>query len=129
MGIVRETLWLCRKVLRRTPGGELLPSRVCRIERTQSNADKLPLEERAALFTACDEHLGEIIRILEPHWLIGIGDFAVKRARDVIASTAGSALNQPRVGQILHPSPACPASNNDWARIATEQLRNLGVWK
>ena len=91
--------------------------------------DKLPLKERAALFTACDEHLGEIIRILEPHWLIGVGDFAAKRARDVIASTAGSALNPPRVGQILHPSPACPASNNDWGGIASKQLRNLGVWK
>jgi len=89
--------------------------------------DKLPLKERTALFAACDEHLREIVRLLDPEWLIGVGVLAAKRARDVIGSIAG--LNPPCVGQILHPSPACPASNNDWASIATKQLRNLGVWK
>jgi single-strand selective monofunctional uracil DNA glycosylase len=91
--------------------------------------DKLPLVERTALFAACDEHLREIVRVLEPEWIIGVGDFATKRALDVIASVASSASDPPRVGQILHPSPACPASNNDWGSIATKQLRNLGVWK
>jgi single-strand selective monofunctional uracil DNA glycosylase len=91
--------------------------------------DKLPPGERAALFVACDEHLREIVRVIEPEWIIGVGDFAVKRARDVIACTASPAPRPPRVGQILHPSPACPASNNDWAGIATKQMRNLGVWK
>jgi single-strand selective monofunctional uracil DNA glycosylase len=91
--------------------------------------DKLPVNERTALFAACDEHLREIICILEPEWLIGIGDFAGRRARDVIASSASPASDPPRLGQILHPSPACPASNNDWAGIATAQLRKLGVWK
>jgi single-strand selective monofunctional uracil DNA glycosylase len=91
--------------------------------------DKLPANERALLFAACDEHLREVIRILEPEWLIGIGDFTGKRARDVIASSASPASDPPRLGQILHPSPACPASNNDWAGIATAQLRKLGVWK
>lgn len=91
--------------------------------------DKLPPHERALLFAACDEHLREVIRILEPEWLIGIGDFAGKRARDVIPIIASPASDPVRAGQILHPSPACPASNNDWAGIATAQLRNLGVWK
>ncbi|HKR53764.1 MAG TPA: uracil-DNA glycosylase family protein [Chthoniobacterales bacterium] len=91
--------------------------------------DKLPPHERVLLFAACDEHLREVIRILEPEWLIGIGDFAGKRARDVIPIIASAASDPPRLGQILHPSPACPASNNDWAGIASAQLRNLGVWK
>src|SRR5437588_3406896 len=85
--------------------------------------DKLRANERMALFAACDEHLREILRILEPEWLIGVGEFAGKRAREVVAAPP------PRVGQILHPSPACPASNNDWAGTATAQLRNLGVWR
>jgi single-strand selective monofunctional uracil DNA glycosylase len=84
--------------------------------------DKLQPREREELFTRCDEHLREIIRILKPQWLIGIGDFATKRAREVIVD---SSL---QVGQILHPSPACPASNNDWSGAATLQLRKLGVW-
>ena len=85
--------------------------------------DKLPPGERTKLFAACDEHLSEIIRILEPEWLIGVGDFATRRARAVFVDPV------PRIGQILHPSPACPASNYDWAGKATRQLRELGVWR
>jgi single-strand selective monofunctional uracil DNA glycosylase len=84
--------------------------------------DKLKPREREALFTRCDEHLREVVRILEPEWLIGIGDFAAKRAANVIVDLA------PRVGQILHPSPACPESNVDWAGKVERQLRKLGVW-
>jgi single-strand selective monofunctional uracil DNA glycosylase len=85
--------------------------------------DKLPPREREALFTRCDEHLRDIVRILEPQWLIGVGDFATKRAAQAIVD---SPL---RVGQILHPSPACPASNKDWSGTVTAQLRHLGVWR
>lgn len=97
--------------------------------------DKLLPRERAALFNACDGHLREVIRILKPEWVIGIGDFAAKRAREVTGSSAApppqaaGPASDPRIGQILHPSPACPASNDDWDSIATSQLRTLGVWK
>jgi single-strand selective monofunctional uracil DNA glycosylase len=85
--------------------------------------DKLPPHERAALFAVCDEHLRETIRILQPEWLVGVGDFAMKRAQQVFA-------NEPlHIGRILHPSPACPGSNRDWAGTVTAQLRELGVWK
>jgi single-strand selective monofunctional uracil DNA glycosylase len=85
--------------------------------------DKLPPAERAALYAVCDKHLREVIHILEPQWLVGIGDFAARRARE---SVGDSAL---QLGQILHPSPACPASNKDWAGTVTAQLQKLGVWK
>jgi single-strand selective monofunctional uracil DNA glycosylase len=85
--------------------------------------DKLPASEREALFKACDAHLREAVRILKPEWLIGVGDFAMKRAREVFP---GDAV---RIGRILHPSPASPAANRDWAGAATRQLRELGVWK
>jgi single-strand selective monofunctional uracil DNA glycosylase len=85
--------------------------------------DKLPPRERAALYAVCDEHLRKIVRILKPQWLIGVGDFATKRAREAIVDSP------PRVGQILHPSPACPASNKDWPGTVAAQLRQLGVWK
>src|SRR5436853_424670 len=42
--------------------------------------DKLPPGEREKLFAACDEHLCEIVRVLEPDWLIGVRAFAMKRA-------------------------------------------------
>ena len=95
--------------------------------------DKLPRREREKLFAACDEHLREVVRILEPEWLIGVGDFAAKRAMIVtpkLSSEGGSIPKKlPRIGQILHPSPACPAANDNWAGTATTQLVKLGVWQ
>ena len=87
--------------------------------------DKLPPRERNALFAVCDAHLREIVRILKPQWLIGVGDFALQRAREVVGASGSAG---PRLGRILHPSPACPASNKDWAGAVTAQLRQLGVW-
>ena len=85
--------------------------------------DKLPATEREALFALCDEHLRETVRALRPEWIIGIGDFAGKRAAAIFP---GGEL---KIGRILHPSPASPAANRDWAGVATAQLRELGVWK
>ena len=99
------------------------PLAFCEASGRNRTPDKLAPNERALLFAACDDHLREVVRILEPEWLVGVGDFAGKRAREVIANPP------PHIGQILHPSPACPASNNNWAGIATTQLRDLGVWK
>ena len=85
--------------------------------------DKLPPWEREKLFGACDEHLRVVVEILQPEWLIGVGDFAARRSREIFLNAP------PRVGQILHPSPASPASNNDCAGVATTQLVKLGVWQ
>ena len=84
--------------------------------------DKLAPAEREALTGICDEYLRAIIGSFRPEWLIGIGDFAAKRAEKVFV---GEGL---RIGRILHPSPASPAANRDWAAAATAQLRSLGVW-
>ena len=84
--------------------------------------DKLRAAETAPLYTACDEHLRELVAALRPEWLIGVGDFAEKRAR---AALAGSPV---RFGRVLHPSPASPAANRDWAGAAAGQLETLGVW-
>lgn len=85
--------------------------------------DKLPATEKNALFEACDAHLHEVVETLQPKWLIGVGDFAANRGEQ--------ARNEDgiHIGKILHPSPACPASNLDWAGKATKQLQELGVWR
>jgi single-strand selective monofunctional uracil DNA glycosylase len=85
--------------------------------------DKLLVSEREALFKACDEHLREAVRILKPEWLIGVGDFAMKRAEEIFPK------GTVKIGRILHPSPASPAANRDWPGAATRQLIELGVWK
>jgi single-strand selective monofunctional uracil DNA glycosylase len=85
--------------------------------------DKLPARQAAPLYAACDEHLRRVIRVLQPEWLIGIGGFAERRARLLFAN---SGL---KLGKILHPSPASPVANRDWAGQATRQLQGLGVWE
>jgi len=84
--------------------------------------DRLPPAGARPLFLACDHHLRRVVEILEPEWLIGIGDFAARRAESVLAGAG------PRVGRILHPSPASPAANQGWSRQALRQLKSLGVW-
>jgi len=84
--------------------------------------DKLPASEKTALFAACDEHLRAIAKVLQPEWVIGVGDFAAKRVEGVFPES------KLKIGRILHPSPASPASNKDWAGKATAQLKELGIW-
>lgn len=84
--------------------------------------EKLPAAEQDIVFAACDEHLREVVRVLSPEWVVGVGAFATTRAEHALE---GEAV---KVGRILHPSPASPAANRDWAGQATAQLRELGVW-
>jgi single-strand selective monofunctional uracil DNA glycosylase len=83
--------------------------------------DKLAPDERRALYAACDDHLRSLVRILEPEWVIGVGGFAEDRAREALA---GFEL---RFGRILHPSPASPLANRDWAGTAERELQALGL--
>ena len=84
--------------------------------------DKLPAAESAPLYAACDEHLRQIVAILQAEWVIGIGAFAEARA---IEALNGMPV---RIGKVLHPSPASPAANRGWAEAATRQLDALGLW-
>lgn len=83
--------------------------------------DKLAAAEREALYGACDAHLRRVVEVLEPDWVIGIGRFAEDRARAALGATA------PRIGRILHPSPASPLANRDWAATARHELEALGL--
>ena len=85
--------------------------------------DKLSPSEKRDLFAACDEHLRQAVQILQPEWLLAIGGFALGCAERVFPG------GSPRLASILHPSPASPAANRDWAGLATARLCELGVWK
>ena len=85
--------------------------------------DQLPASQQAKLFSACDMHLRRMVEILQPECLIGIGEFALRRAKFVFN---GAPL---KIGKILHPSPASPAANKGWAGKATAQLEALAVWR
>ncbi len=84
--------------------------------------DKFPAAATNRLYAACDEHLRQVIATLQPEWVVGVGEFAEKRAR---LALAGATV---RFGRILHPSPASPAANRDWAGAAARQLQSLGLW-
>ncbi|MEO8615366.1 MAG: uracil-DNA glycosylase family protein [Luteolibacter sp.] len=86
--------------------------------------DKLPASEMAPVEQACSKHLQEVITLLKPEWLIGVGAFAEERLRRAAMACDSKAL----VGRVLHPSPASPAANRGWSEAASRQLEELGVW-
>ena len=83
--------------------------------------DKLPAREREPLFDACDTALRHIVAALEPHFVVGVGAFAMSRAKAALTNYSGV------IGTVLHPSPASPKANRGWAAIAERELLELGV--
>lgn len=86
--------------------------------------DKLAAEEREPLDAACDRHLESLLAAMRPEFVIGVGGYAEKCLQRVLA--AGGC--QAKLVKILHPSPASPAANKDWAGTVTRQLKDSGVW-
>ena len=86
--------------------------------------DKLPAVERSPLDEVCDEHLRRVLATLQPQWAVGVGAYAEACLKRVTATLNAA----PSVSRILHPSPASPAANRDWAGTATEQLSRAGIW-
>lgn len=86
--------------------------------------DKLSSAEMAPVEVACQKHLSEVISLLDPSWLIGVGGFAEERLRRAAESSGSKAS----IGRVLHPSPASPAANRGWSEAASKQLSALGVW-
>lgn len=86
--------------------------------------DKLPAVARQETFALCDAYLQRIIEILQPEWLVAVGNFSY-----TVTLEAVTGLEKPlQVVKILHPSPANPQANADWKGIATGQLLAAGVW-
>ena len=88
--------------------------------------DRLPKSDRAELFSVCDSCFREVVEILQPEFVVGIGNFAAKRAAKALGSAEELGV---KVVKIPHPSPASPASNHDWAGKVTRQLIDSGVWQ
>jgi single-strand selective monofunctional uracil DNA glycosylase len=83
--------------------------------------DKLAADERQPLYAVCDRALRSSVAALRPRFVIGVGAFAEQRARTALGEDG------PRIGRILHPSPASPAANRGWAEVVSSQLAELGV--
>lgn len=87
--------------------------------------DKLPASERALSDEICDNYLKQYIEVLSPEWVIGVGQYAEKKAEGVSSTIENSNI---QIGRILHPSPASPAANRGWAEQAIMQLKDLNLW-
>lgn len=108
--------------------------------------DKLPTEVREPLLAQCDAYLRAVVSLLQPQWVVGIGQWATKRAAQALTSSGArevtamfatrsdltdrmaQPVRAPKIVTILHPSPASPAANRGWAAQAVAQLEAAGVW-
>ncbi len=84
--------------------------------------DKLPRDERERVETLCHEHLVELIRILQPRCLIGVGAYALKQLEKAASQLDGDEYT---LGTILHPSPASPIANKHWPARPKEQIAEI----
>lgn len=84
--------------------------------------DHLPKDERKALEDVCDSYLRDIIDLIDPKALIGIGKYAQAKLE---------AVNDDKtriVSSIIHPSPGNPQANVDWNGKTEEKMKELGLW-
>ena len=96
---------------------------LCFLEESGKNRtpDKLAVAERDALYAVCDRSLRRQVEALEPAFVVGVGAFAQTRAQ---AALEGLDV---RIGRVLHPSPANPAANAGWAKLAEAELVAQGI--
>jgi len=85
--------------------------------------DKLPRAERDAIGAPCDRALREIVALLRPRLVVGVGAFARAEAERALAGCPHGV----EFAQILHPSPASPAANRGWDAPVRAELAKLGV--
>jgi len=83
--------------------------------------DRLPPAERGPLLEVCDAALRELVELLAPVRVIGVGAFAERRAREALQDSDVT------ISGILHPSPASPRANQNWSGAIEAQLRAAGV--
>ncbi len=89
--------------------------------------DKFPRSIRESLEDACDQHLIAVLDALQPKDFIGVGSFAEKCGKRCISRLTMN--EKPNLMRILHPSPASPAANRDWAGQVTKSLIDAGIWQ
>lgn len=72
----------------------------------------------------CDRYLDDIISIIMPHSVIGIGQYARKKLEQSISRLEKDIY----VTSILHPSPANPKANRGWALEVENVLVEEQIW-
>jgi single-strand selective monofunctional uracil DNA glycosylase len=86
--------------------------------------DQLPAKEAEPVNAACDEALREIVLALKPKYCVGVGGFAEECLERALTGVTGFEY---KIGKILHPSPASPLANKDWAGAALKNFKSMGI--
>ena len=84
--------------------------------------DKIKAVETEKLYEACDEALIKLVDLLQPKYLVGVGAFAESCFKRVLPE------REKDVFRMLHPSPASPLANRDFAGTAANLLKEFGIW-
>lgn len=84
--------------------------------------DHLPKDERVNLERVCDSYLSDVIGMLNPEALIGVGKYA--EAKLLSVNTDSGRI----VSSIIHPSPGNPQANVDWDGKTVSKMKELGLW-
>ncbi len=81
--------------------------------------DKLKKSSAEEIFRICNKYLSDVISILNAQKIIGVGKYASKMAHKAIEE---SKLEEIKIKEIPHPSPANPLANKDkgavWKKIS-----------
>jgi single-strand selective monofunctional uracil DNA glycosylase len=97
------------------------PLAFCNDDGANLTPDKLPPAVTAPLFALCDRLLVATVNAMQPRLVVGVGAFAEARAR---AALRGRDL---AFGRLPHPSPASPAANRGWDKLADAAFLALGL--
>jgi single-strand selective monofunctional uracil DNA glycosylase len=86
--------------------------------------DKIEITSRKALEKVCDSYLDDMITLIQPEFIVGIGKYAQKKGEQSIHR-----LNKDiTVHSILHPSPANPQANKNWNEKVIKALHDYHIW-
>ena len=88
---------------------------------------QLKSDERKDLLALCDDSLLKTIRLFDPKAVVGVGHFAANCVSRVLKNAVG--MGDIQTGCILHPSPASPLANRQWAETVEKQLKDMQLWK
>lgn len=83
---------------------------------------QLPVKERRRVEDICDVGLREMVEVMRPRGVVGIGGYATTRCRKALKDLMEKGLV---VQTVLHPSPASPAANKGWVQKASAQLEEI----
>ena len=86
----------------------------------------MKVEFRRPLNDLCDRALCDVVMLLKPKIIVGVGKYAQERAQTALQSANIGGI---QIEAIMHPSPANPTANKGWNPIVQKQLEDMGVMK